>query len=1591
MPDDFDPSNAVAVHESPEGNKPAEGDFNVDNAVPVESSDTGQTPYDSFRTVPNASTSQLEAQNKPDQGKIGSLGKDDSKGPLNAKEGQLEGISPTGKKYKTEMGPTHQEYPDEGLLNSVVHTAEGAAWNLIAKPIFGMKDPEVDKYLSDIQKQHPIAATLTGVAPYIVTAPLFPEGLIGISSQFATVSGLGAVGKARTEESLKPIGNKVLDVVEETAKGASFGPIWHYSASLGWLGRAFTRGVGTGTLTSIYGDNITESFKQGGVVTALSLIFENPYLAKTALGRGVIEKANTHIYESLFGSEIASKIAQTSKPVKIDVNGKPEQIKSSILDFVNAISKRIFLGPKIVAATVQLTDGTHVHGTSHDDALSKIGASTETMKETNLPKVSLKADENLPANKDVINKSGESVGKVSFSKEHMEEEGLSIDIKETLHGKGYGKAAIGEVFASGVQHISGDVGKDNTKAQKFWKSIGAELTPTSDGNFKVNLSKEGFESSYQGKYEAGFTVMDPDGTTHFITSQESKKPPFNLPNGYSKDVKGLNESKFMAQPEPLKIVNPETLKFVGDESGQMNVNMIPGVTETAEVLSRSTAELKEKLRPYSVGQEGKFTAEVLREQLGIVARANDKTEQALAQAKKFFDKATKESITETYTKAERGEKQDSPELQKIYDTLQGLLKEEADNVRALGTGKLEQAIENYLPHVWESPKKAASILGQIFGRRPFEGPKSFLKKRSINDFAEGIEAGLTPVSWNPVDLTMLKLREMRKYVMAQRTKEALKEQGLRKFVKVGQKVPDGWKKINDNAEDVYKSPMIAIQEAFDEHVMTKLNEVAKNLGIDLERKVTQRGRELGSSQRGPAAEQDPADLITGKAQPGKIKTKFASPESVLAHEIGHQIDEMFGLKQQFLSDRNNLIIDKLIEKTKKNESMSDVERKDAIDKLKFEKKLNKEFQQLADLRFEGKEVDKGFKQYVRKGSEKMAVMLEAYIHAPEKFKEAAPNVFKSFDYMLKTTPELAPLTQIKPSLVLGTAEGEVYAGGNVISGHYYTQPDAARIIDNHLSPGLVGKSYMYDLYRGAGNTLNQFQLGLSAFHLGFTSMDATISKFALGINKLSTGNFAGAIKEFGAAPFAPVTNIMQGRELLQAWYGKDKGELTNTIADMMASAGGRAKMDKFYATGAKESMQKALKEGKILTGAMKVPFYIVEQVARPIMEYIVPRQKMGVFMDMMKMEMERNPNISHEQLRGIAQKAWDSVDNRMGQLVYDNLFWNRTVKDLGMASVRSLGWNLGTIREVGGGVKDVIGNVNDVIHGRGTKVSYRTAYVMALPIVTGLYGAIYQYLHTGQGPQELKDYFFPKNGAIDNKGQEARISFPTYMKDLYHYRTNPVQTVVNKFSPVNNIVLEMLANKDFYGTEIRNMDDPIMQQVLDEAKFIGTQFLPFGFRNQKRDTRTSLGSKIEPFIGLTPAPYDVNMTKAERVASEINREKGKFTRSKEQAQHAQDKAKLRSEFMASKDTAPLTEAVSKKVITSREKQQIIKESKMSRLERATQHLSFEEVQHVYKAATEEEKPELQKIIERKRRNKKQAGTWTSQEEKMYDQSFNSSE
>lgn len=342
-------------------------------------------------------------------------------------------------------------------------------------------------------------------------------------------------------------------------------------------------------------------------------------------------------------------------------------------------------------------------------------------------------------------------------------------------------------------------------------------------------------------------------------------------------------------------------------------------------------------------------------------------------------------------------------------------------------------------------------------------------------------------------------------------------------------------------------------------------------------------------------------------------------------------------------------------------------------------------------------------------------------------------------------------------------------------------------------------------------------------------------------------------------PIAPIRGFWQGGKLLKEWYkpgtqGKEIGLLVNA----MMMAGGRARMERFYQTTITKNMMTALRHGNVLGAALRLPFALTEQAARPILEWIVPRQKMAVFADLAREELAKlEGSQDPAKARAALARAWDSVDNRMGQLVYDNLFWNKTLKDLAMASVRSVGWNLGTIREILGGGRDILAELSNKARGRDAEVTTRMGYIVALPIVAGLIGAILHYLNTGEQPKELKDYFFPRRGRRGTPGWEKRMTLPSYVKDVVHWSHDPYQTAKGKIHPLLSTMVEMLSNKDYFDRPIRNEKDPLVKQVRDTAMHIVEVFQPMATRPltapDKRHQET-MSEKLLPFIGITEAP-----------------------------------------------------------------------------------------------------------------------------------------
>jgi hypothetical protein len=245
-------------------------------------------------------------------------------------------------------------------------------------------------------------------------------------------------------------------------------------------------------------------------------------------------------------------------------------------------------------------------------------------------------------------------------------------------------------------------------------------------------------------------------------------------------------------------------------------------------------------------------------------------------------------------------------------------------------------------------------------------------------------------------------------------------------------------------------------------------------------------------------------------------------------------------------------------------------------------------------------------------------------------------------------------------------------------------------------------------------------------------------------------------------------------------------------------------------------------------------------------------------------------------------KAWDSVENRMGQMTYDNIFWNKTQKDLAFLLTRSVGWNLGTIREIAGSGVDGANMVRDMVRGRAPDFTARMAYTIAMPVVTGVIGAMLTYALTGHGPQSLLDYFYPPTGNQGPNGED-RLSIPGYIKDVIAYSKAPVQTIMNKLQPLLEVEEEIRHNKDYYGGSIY---DP--QRDTSEAgayaNYMLNQALPFSVRAtmKNRQEGDSLGAQALSFWGIQPAPQSIVNPQKEEKWEAIQSKTGYRKREREQ-------------------------------------------------------------------------------------------------------------
>ena len=483
-----------------------------------------------------------------------------------------------------------------------------------------------------------------------------------------------------------------------------------------------------------------------------------------------------------------------------------------------------------------------------------------------------------------------------------------------------------------------------------------------------------------------------------------------------------------------------------------------------------------------------------------------------------------------------------------------------------------------------------------------------------------------------------------------------------------------------------------------------------------------------------------------------------------------------------------------------------------------------------------------------------------------------------------------------PQGTIQTSEGSKEHFAQV--GRAAAPTSVARLINNHLSVDWLQKSPTVRTLMQAKNALNAIQLGFSGFHILFTTLDSIVTGLDVGLGYLSQGNLKMAAKAFAKAPFNAVNYFKDG----QKFYNGDPELLK--IEDDLFHGGASLKKHQYFKNSTLDNFLKNVREGNYPGALGRLPFAAIEGTMRPLFSYYIPRLKVGAFRDLFSEELSRrSKDIESGKVTrvALAKEVWGNIENRLGELNYDNLFWNRNFKAANMLMWRAVGWNLGTIREIGGATtQDFAKFVSDSMHGRKPNLTPKMRYVLALFFVLGTIGSIYEKLHTGHGPKNFKDMLYPENGGTDQNGDPIRVEFPSYLKDMYGYIHHPIQTVGNKLSPEISVLLQVIQNRDYYGNYVYDPKSGLPKELGDSLKYLVSQVKPFSLTNvlELEKGNASKEQEAESFLGIQKAPADQIQSERTKAIFDSLQEQGPKT--PEEQKLAQLKNKYRKQIQDGK-------------------------------------------------------------------------------------------
>lgn len=299
-------------------------------------------------------------------------------------------------------------------------------------------------------------------------------------------------------------------------------------------------------------------------------------------------------------------------------------------------------------------------------------------------------------------------------------------------------------------------------------------------------------------------------------------------------------------------------------------------------------------------------------------------------------------------------------------------------------------------------------------------------------------------------------------------------------------------------------------------------------------------------------------------------------------------------------------------------------------------------------------------------------------------------------------------------------------------------------------------------------------------------------------------------------------------------------------------------------------------ERQDIPAAMKSVFSaVLETIQYPMFHIWIPTMKIGAYAKDVATALTVDPSLIQDPVRRVEvlRKLAKSTDNRFGEMPYDTLFWDKRFKDFMVLNTLSVGWQMGFIREYGGGVVEAAkapftkGSLREKAKtGQIDRALFATYYVALGMAYTGLLS----YFLSGEPPEDL-DYFYPRSGETDPDGKPKRLNTPFFTREfasIYKHMQNEgvvgglTHLVMNKASGVIGLTTMMIAGVDGLGREIRDPESPAYKQVLQTINGIWEDIQPISYAGME-NIATGKGTSVDVLEigGFSPAPKYATQTR----------------------------------------------------------------------------------------------------------------------------------